>query len=998
MVFALSSLGLLAVTLWMAFADYAQPWKRFQSEFRTLEQQKLIKEAEAERQRLNQNELAQLNKEVQQAQAALDQHRQDLDKLEDELKDRKSDYYNADTAWKGAKARVDAAKFQYDTALQGGDQGTIADQRKAYEQVRQDFADAQRRKEQALDAQNAAQNRLAAKQAALTEAEKKLKALQSGVDSIETRIAGLKKDVDYFVLNAPLMDFIQPSLKVEQVILPGLYQNINFTNIDRVDRCATCHVASNRPGFDSAEWKEPFRSHPRLDLFVGDSSPHPYSRFGCTICHGGLDRATDFARAGHSLPLLASNRPEDRKAWEEKKREWERKYDWKPQQFLDYPILPAGMAEAGCVNCHAGGVWTAKSEEQEAGRELIVHMGCNGCHTINLPGFTGLRKPGPSLLRIAGKTNPGWAYKWIEAPREFHPTTFMPHFFYQENTTAPVNKKRQQVEIAAIVSYLWASSEKPDYRNIAVPAGDPARGRQVFETVGCGGCHILDAKAKRDDFYPVINRLHGPNLVRTGSKVSPGWLYAWVKNPKQYFPDTNMPNLRLSDQEAADVVAYLLSSRDPRYENVAIPRVDTKLRDELALSYLQNLYTVDRSRAKLAAMSEQDRNVYLGEQTITKYGCYGCHDIKGFENAKPIGTELTAEGSKTLHQFDFGHVHEVPHTRQDWILNKILRPRMWDENKEAVKDYNELLKMPNFGASEREAKAVLSNVIGFTKESAIATRRAGGDPRTAAMAEGRKLITRFNCQGCHLIEGQGRAIKTLIGDNEASLPPNLAAEGARVQGDWLFSYLHDPSRVKMRPWLHVRMPTFGFTDEQANAVISYFQSRDQGRSFLSEPPPPDPRSLAVGGVVFGMLQCARCHPTSAEAAQASSGDLAPSLLLAHDRLNYRWVPEWIQNPQAWVPGTRMPNFFPEINPHELMSPVPTMLNAPTFAGQKQQLLKYFSSEAEMNAYLGDVLKVTTALRDHIWAISGGRRPTAATAESPAPAPAGPVAGGAAGGR
>jgi len=44
MVFALSSLALLAVTLWMSFADYAQPWKRIQSEFRSLERQKLIKE------------------------------------------------------------------------------------------------------------------------------------------------------------------------------------------------------------------------------------------------------------------------------------------------------------------------------------------------------------------------------------------------------------------------------------------------------------------------------------------------------------------------------------------------------------------------------------------------------------------------------------------------------------------------------------------------------------------------------------------------------------------------------------------------------------------------------------------------------------------------------------------------------------------------------------------------------------------------------------------
>jgi cbb3-type cytochrome oxidase cytochrome c subunit len=799
----------------------------------------------------------------------------------------------------------------------------------------------------------------------------------------------LKKGVDYFVLNAPLMDFIQPSLKIEQAILPGLYHNINFTNIDRVDRCVTCHVAVNRPGFDGEEWKEPFRTHPNLDVFVGDGSPHPYTRYGCTICHGGLDRATNFARAGHS-PVS-----------EEQRKEWEKKYDWEPQPFLENPILPSGLAEAGCATCHAGGVWTAKSETQEVGRELIVHMGCNGCHPINYPSYTGLRKAGPALTRIAGKTNPGWAYKWIEAPREFHPTTFMPHFFHQKNTESPLNQRRQEVEMAAIVSFLWARSERPVYDDAAVPLGDAARGKQLFETVGCAGCHILDPKAKRDDFYPTINRLHGPNLVRTGSKVSRGWLYAWVKDPKQYFPDTNMPNLRLTDQEAADVVAYLTSSRDARYENVRPPAIDAKLRDELVLSYLQNLYTGERSRAKLAAMPEAERNVYLGEQTVTKYGCYGCHDIKGFENAKPIGTELTQEGSKPVHQFDFGHVHEVPHTRHDWIYTKVRDPRVWDEGKEAVKEYNELLKMPNFGMSEREAKAVLANVAGFTRESATAARKAGGDPRTAALAEGRKLVTRFNCQGCHLVEGQGHAIKSLIED-PAMLPPNLAAEGARVQADWLWAYLHDPSRVKMRPWLTVRMPTFGFTDDQANTVISYFTARENTHPFLSQPGTPDPRSLAVGGVVFSMFQCAKCHPAGAEAAKATgvSADLAPSLLLAHDRLRYSWVPDWIKDPQKWVPGTRMPSNFPETKPGEFMSPVAQAIDSPVYAAQKQQMLQHFSSEAELKAYLADVDKVTAALRDHIWSLSGGRQPFVAapvTANTGSGSDTG-VAAGAAGGR
>lgn len=983
--FAVSALALLATTLWMVVADYAQPWKRYQAQFRELERQKLLKDMQAERDKINDTELKQLRAEVVAAEKALDKERGEIEKLEARIRELSSKRNQADADWRKAKANLDEARFLYDSALQSGN----ADEGKRQRIVEQKeaLAKAQAEREGYEKERAAVQAELAERRKAVTAGEEKLVALQGGVASLETRAANLNKDIDYFLLNAPLMDFVKPSLQVQQAILPGLTHNINFTDINRVDRCVTCHVASNRPGFDGPEWKEPFRTHPNLDKFVGDGSPHPYTQYGCTVCHGGLDRATDFSRAGHS--------PQS----EEQRKEWVKKYNWKPQQYLEYPIMPAGMTEAGCATCHAGGVWTPASETQDVGRELITHMGCYGCHPINYPSYTGLRKAGPALLRIAGKTNPGWTYKWIEAPRDFHPTTFMPHFFYQENTQTPENKARQAVEIRTIVDYLWATSERPQYP--PAPAGDPANGKRVFETVGCAGCHILDGNAKRDDYFPAINRLHGPNLVRTGSKVNSGWLYAWVKNPKQYFPDTNMPDLRLTDQEAADVVAYLTSSRDPKFENVALPGFDRKVRDELVLIYLQNLNTIEASRAKLNAMSETDRNVYLGQQTITKYGCYGCHDIKGFENAKPIGTELTQEGSKPLHQFDFGHVHDVPHTRHDWVRTKVLRPRIWDQGKEKVKDYNELLKMPSFGMSEREARAVTANVVGFTKETAAAARKAGAadGSRMASMAEGRKLITRFNCQGCHLIEGHGQAIKQVIQD-PAMLPPNLAAEGARVQADWLFGYLHDPSRVRLRPWLTARMPTFGFTDDQANTIVGYFAAREKQKPFVSQAVASHPRDLAVGQVVFNMFQCGKCHPSGPVTAggAATAGDLAPSLLLASERLRHDWVPSWVKDPQHWIPGTRMPSFFPETKPGEFMSPVGMAMDSPAYAAQKQQLMQYFSSEEEMKAYLSDTDKVTAALRDHIWKISGGLNGAPPAPEPAAPAPAASVTAGAAGGR
>ena len=48
----------------------------------------------------------------------------------------------------------------------------------------------------------------------------------------------------------------------------------------------------------------------------------------------------------------------------------------------------------------------------------------------------------------------------------------------------------------------------------------------------------------------------------------------------------------------------------------------------------------------------------------------------------------------------------------------------------------------------------------------------------------------------------------------------LTPEGARVQPDWLYAFLRGP--ITIRPWLDVRMPTFGLDDQNLNGVIRYF--------------------------------------------------------------------------------------------------------------------------------------------------------------------------------
>ena len=76
--FALSSLALLATTIWMVVADYAKPWKRLQAEFRDLERQQLIQEAEVEKQRINEEDLTQIRDDIAQEETRLDERRSEI--------------------------------------------------------------------------------------------------------------------------------------------------------------------------------------------------------------------------------------------------------------------------------------------------------------------------------------------------------------------------------------------------------------------------------------------------------------------------------------------------------------------------------------------------------------------------------------------------------------------------------------------------------------------------------------------------------------------------------------------------------------------------------------------------------------------------------------------------------------------------------------------------------------------------------------------------------
>ena len=67
----------------------------------------------------------------------------------------------------------------------------------------------------------------------------------------------------------------------------------------------------------------------------------------------------------------------------------------------------------------------------------------------------------------------------------------MPRFCYNSNNSSPEDAVRNEVEINAIVAYLFANAEKHEFAVKNPPRGDAKRGEEIVKAIGCQGCHVV---------------------------------------------------------------------------------------------------------------------------------------------------------------------------------------------------------------------------------------------------------------------------------------------------------------------------------------------------------------------------------------------------------------------------------------------------------------------------------------------------------------------------
>lgn len=691
-----------------------------------------------------------------------------------------------------------------------------------------------------------------------------------------------------------------------------------------------------------------FCVHPRLEIFVGANSKHPSEKFGCTSCHAGQGSGTDFTLASHT-PNSA-----------DLKKRWEKDHQYEAIHMWDFPMLPMRFIESSCVKCHYEITDLISSNNRiEApkllrGYGLLKENGCFGCHEIqgrkggrqigpdlrleptppleeltplerakieadvdNQPG--NLRKVGPSLYRLAEKTNKDWTARWLRAPREFRPDTKMPHFYGLANNNAEALKGTDQkdfpdAEIQSIVHYLFEASnnhrkelaarhedspevrakdqarlltlesqpklsdaEKKELSDVRkriqlrkspllkdlAPAGykgDVAVGRQLFTERGCLACHshqgteTTQGAATDPTYAPAVigEAQFGPNLsqltaklgTKQGDKESARiWLMQWIMDPHVHSPRSRMPVTHLDAKQTADIAAWLLSQTAQDFgtgwEQTVVPAPDPATLKKLAQVYLVRLLPrkdmeklldgQELPQGQIKDLPQEEKDLaeeivrtkdvstsnlqrYLGKKAVSRQGCYACHDIPGFDNAKPIGVGLNEWGKKDPDRLAFediaAYVHDhyevvdnlvdkdgkpvgskkaegkvkLPyekffadalkhHSREGFLHQKIQEPRSYDYNR--LLAWDDRARMPQFkfarlrhkkdeSAAEFEARslkeeadareAVMTFVLGLVAEPV--PLRSISQPSGDRLAEvkGRQILDKYNCGGCHLIK------------------------------------------------------------------------------------------------------------------------------------------------------------------------------------------------------------------------------------------------------
>jgi len=613
-------------------------------------------------------------------------------------------------------------------------------------------------------------------------------------------------------------------------------KQVFIQDINKADRCQSCHIGINeQPEITELQ---PFTSHTGHFVYLGNHNPEV---FGCTICHRGQGRATTSPEKAHGWV----------KHWLE-------------------PMFNGYMIQATCQTCHGDIKHIRGADIINKGYELVEKYGCYGCHKI--AGFEDLRRVGPNLTEVGTKVNYTWLIEWLKDPKKYFETARMPLFDFS------------QEEAEAVADYLFSITveARVDYPEEEIDWELSGEGKIIWRQSRCNICHATNR------IGGAHTKVYAPDLGKIGSKVSKDWLFNWIKDPKSYFPQTNMPRYRFTDDEIKALVEYLSS-------------------EYIDWDFIPNY--IDPVQIKVESIEK-------GKEIIRKYGCFGCHNLKGMEEMKQIGpflrrnevtylrasevddkigAELSSIGNKAIDRFDFGKMKkEIPNDRVSYMKQKLREPKSYRDN----------LLMPDFQLPDEEIEALVTLLLGFSDINIPSRFKVPMNPiEYKPLGEFAKIVEDVKCLNCHSIRGVGN-----------DFAPDLSIEGSKVQEQWLRDFIEKPDII--RPILK-QMPQFKLDDKQkmiqgnltyieVETIVQYFKNvlvSDEIPEKLPDNGLDLTEQIEEGEKIYNEKGCIGCHQI-----EENGGVVGPNLTNVGNRLTEGYIFKHLENPQALIPNIIEPNY------------------------------------------------------------------------------------------
>jgi mono/diheme cytochrome c family protein len=424
-------------------------------------------------------------------------------------------------------------------------------------------------------------------------------------------------------------------------------------------------------------------------------------------------------------------------------------------------------------------------------------------------------------------------------------------------------------------------------------------GRNMLARNGCVRCHTV----KLPDGSAMMAADNPPSLVHVADKTTREWIYAWLKDPLAYAISATMPDFKLSDGDAADISAFLISNSVPAAGDSAPVTESKSTADPVA-----------------------------GPSLYGESFCASCHatqNAAGNVVGGDIGPELTHIGNKVK-----------PEWLQVWLRN----PRIYDHN----------TPMPHYRFNDQQI-ALLSGFLAAKADSSLLANIHLDAATPAQIAHGKLLVTEYGCASCHEITGIKKS------DNFA---PELSRIGSKPISQLAFlpgmqhtlpDYISAKVRQPRAFGGALKMPQYTFTPTQVDALTTELLSlTDRSHNLppslaVASAPISHYRPAGNAGALMEELACQSCHRINGR-----GGDMAPDLTLEGSAVQRAWLNDFLKNPNTLRPSLirRMPRFnLTDGERAELTDYMMTVYQSPAIDRDSMPLTGYSAAEVEQGKQL-----------------------------------------------